>query len=65
MYHKCTVYDFTGRESTGQFLRMLNEALDAEIKKLGEDEVIKGYLKHFSDHENPIYALMRYRVVFF
>lgn len=33
------VYDFTGRESTGQFLRMLNEALDAEIKKLGEDEV--------------------------
>lgn len=30
---------------------MLNEALDAEIKKLGEDEVIKGYLKHFSDHE--------------
>lgn len=31
---------------------MLNEALDAEIKKLGEDEVIKGYLKHFSDHES-------------
>lgn len=30
---------------------MLNEALDAEIKKLGEDEVIMGYLKQFSDHE--------------
>ncbi|XP_061178087.1 uncharacterized protein LOC133186789 [Saccostrea echinata] len=28
---------FTGKQSTGQFLQMINEALDIEIKKLGED----------------------------
>lgn len=50
-YYKCIVYDFTGRELIGQFLRMLNEVLDVEIKKFGEDEVIKGYLKYFFDYE--------------
>lgn len=32
---------FSGKRSTGQFLSMLNDVLDAEIKKLGEDKVIK------------------------
>lgn len=30
---------------------MLNEVLDVEINRFGEDEVIKGYLKYFFDYE--------------